>query len=309
MTQSSKDRSGAVAGGPYRINAAAELCGVPAATLRAWERRYGVPVPRRTTTAYRLYSAEDIALIRRMNELVVAGVAPAEAARTALASSEVSAVIVDEADAFELARERLLAATHRWDGTAIDDELARLSLLMDAQTLYQRVVQPLLIEVGERWKQGALSVAQEHLLSEKLELTLRAALRVLERNQGPLVIIACVAEENHVLGLLGAGIRLAANGYRVITLGSATPPDALADAVRNMAPRLVGLSATRLPAQAKALFKSYAKAVGPTPWVLGGAAADAVATFVSSAGGSVALGGGPAWSSQARDWLRGSQRT
>ena len=71
MTQS-PPRSGATAdrggpgAGPFRINVAAELCGVPAATLRAWERRYGIPVPRRTPSAYRLYTAEDVEQINRV---------------------------------------------------------------------------------------------------------------------------------------------------------------------------------------------------------------------------------------------------
>ena len=55
--------------GKYRIHTVAEMTGVPAATLRAWERRYGVPVPARTSSAYRVYSDADIALIRRVVEL------------------------------------------------------------------------------------------------------------------------------------------------------------------------------------------------------------------------------------------------
>src|SRR3954452_18350215 len=76
----------AAGAGPYRINVAAELCGIPAATLRAWERRYGVPVPRRTASAYRLYTREDVELLRRMRDLVEEGVSPAEAARVVLVS-------------------------------------------------------------------------------------------------------------------------------------------------------------------------------------------------------------------------------
>ena len=65
-----------------------QLTGVSTATLRAWERRYGVPTPARTASAYRLYSEGDVALIRRMSDLVRQGVAAAEAARSVLASSE-----------------------------------------------------------------------------------------------------------------------------------------------------------------------------------------------------------------------------
>lgn len=67
--------------GKYRIQAVADMTGIPAATLRAWERRYGVPAPERTESSYRLYSDTDVDLIRRLRELCDGGMAPAEAAR------------------------------------------------------------------------------------------------------------------------------------------------------------------------------------------------------------------------------------
>lgn len=280
---------------------------MPPATLRAWERRYGVPIPRRTPSAYRLYSADDVELVRRMRELVDGGIAPAEAARMVLATPP---PVADEkassgADGLELARARLLAATQRYDAPTVDAELTRLTMLLDAQTFYERVVSPLVIEVGKRWHDGVLSVAQEHLLSERLESFLRASLRTLDRPDGPLVVLACVESESHVLGLLGASLRFAAAGARTLVLGASTPPEAIRDAVRGMAPRAIGLSVSTVPRQAGALFASYGKACGETPWVVGGAAIDSVAHAVSAAGGIVARGQGSAWQAQVREWLRG----
>ncbi len=296
--------------GPFRIQAAAELSGVAAATLRAWERRYGVPVPRRTASAYRLYTADDVAQVRRMRDMVEEGVSPAEAARVVLGSS--AAVSADEhvpIDGLELAHGRILAATQRWDAPAIDLELLRLTMMLDAQTMFERVVAPVLVEVGERWERGELSIAQEHLVSERLELAVRASLRTLERADGPLVLLACVDAEQHVFGLLGAALRFASSGARTIVLGAMTPPSAIADAVRSMAPRLIGLSLMQpLPlASAHALFRAYGKACGSTPWVLGGAATAELRQAVESAGGIAAIGPSSAWSAQIRDWLRSAR--
>ena len=44
----------------YRIQTVSQMTGIPAATLRAWERRYGFPEPERTQSSYRLYSEQDI---------------------------------------------------------------------------------------------------------------------------------------------------------------------------------------------------------------------------------------------------------
>src|SRR5689334_19494482 len=63
-----------------RIGELARRSGVAAATLRAWERRYGVVRPVRGPSGYRLYSAADQERVRAMARLVDSGVAPAEAA-------------------------------------------------------------------------------------------------------------------------------------------------------------------------------------------------------------------------------------
>ena len=71
----------------YRINVVAQMTGVSAATLRAWERRYGVPVPARTASSYRIYDEEDVETIRRLRALCDEGMSPSEAAKLVLADS------------------------------------------------------------------------------------------------------------------------------------------------------------------------------------------------------------------------------
>lgn len=210
-------------------------------------------------------------------------------------------------DGLELARARILAATQRYDAAAIDAELTRVSMLLDAQTLYERVLGPVIVEVGRRWHAGAISVAQEHLLSERVEAALRAALRTMERPDGPISLLACVDGESHVLGLLGAALRFASSGARVVLLGAVTPPSAIADAVSSMTPRVVGLSVATTPKSPRPLFKAYAKACGDVPWVVGGAAVASVADAVTEAGGIAAQGAASEWQGQVRDWLRGAR--
>jgi MerR family transcriptional regulator, light-induced transcriptional regulator len=177
-------------------------------------------------------------------------------------------------------------------------------MLLDANTLYEQVVSPLLVEIGRRWGNGTLSIAQEHLLSERLESAVRAALKTIEQPDGPLVLIACIDHEQHVLGMLGAGLRFAANGARIVVLGAMTPPQAIADAVAVMAPRLVGLSACVIPEAPHALMKAYGQACAGTPWVLGGRAAESLREAVDEAGGFVALGPASEWRARVRAWLR-----
>ena len=67
----------------YRINMVADMIGVTAANLRAWERRYGIPMPQRGNNSYRLYSDEDVNLLKMMKSLCEAGHAPSNAAKIA----------------------------------------------------------------------------------------------------------------------------------------------------------------------------------------------------------------------------------
>ena len=64
----------------YTIKQASRLTGVSEASLRAWERRYGVVVPHRNDSGYRLYDEEALAAISTMRRLVHDGWSPAEAA-------------------------------------------------------------------------------------------------------------------------------------------------------------------------------------------------------------------------------------
>ena len=77
--------------GRFRIQSVAEMTGVPASTLRAWEQRYGFPAPERTASAYRVYSQDDIDLIAAVRARCDAGMAPAEAVAEVLESASASA--------------------------------------------------------------------------------------------------------------------------------------------------------------------------------------------------------------------------
>ena len=69
----------------YTIGEASARTGVGASLIRAWERRYGVIVPRRTPTGYRLYDDANLRTLDTMRELVDGGWTASEAARAILA--------------------------------------------------------------------------------------------------------------------------------------------------------------------------------------------------------------------------------
>ncbi|TPG15999.1 MerR family transcriptional regulator [Pedococcus bigeumensis] len=64
----------------YTIGHAARLTGVPSATIRAWERRYGLVKPVRSEGGYRLYDEQGLQLLRAMGTLVAGGWSASQAA-------------------------------------------------------------------------------------------------------------------------------------------------------------------------------------------------------------------------------------
>lgn len=65
----------------YSIGAVARMLGVPTATLRAWEERYGVVVPERGEGTQRLYTREEVEQLRYVKRQIDAGLSAADAHR------------------------------------------------------------------------------------------------------------------------------------------------------------------------------------------------------------------------------------
>jgi DNA-binding transcriptional MerR regulator len=281
----------------YRIRTVSELTSVSSATLRAWERRYGVPAPSRTASAYRLYSDDDVALIIKMRDLVRAGTAPAEAARALLgepitSSGEAPAAAGTagfvEKDSYVAAKERIIEAVCRFDPEGLEAEVSKTLTLGPAVVIYERTIGPALVQIGEMWHAGAVTVAQEHLASNMLGGTLVHLLRLAQpADAARRIVLACFADEDHVLGLYGAGLRFTSWGYRTLMLGASTPPAAVARVVDALAPDLVGLSSIMVvpPPRARELVDAYADACHSTPWLVGGPGAESMRSWIEARGG------------------------
>jgi methanogenic corrinoid protein MtbC1 len=100
--------------------------------------------------------------------------------------------------------------------------------------------------VGDRWRSGQWSVAEEHLASQTL---LRALDRIRpdlgpDGRVGPLAVLAGVAGEYHMIGLVCLDHVLREIGWTVADLGADVPADDLARYVERNDARLVALSAS-----------------------------------------------------------------
>ncbi len=254
-----------------RIGALSQRVGVSPELLRAWEHRYGLLEPVRSDGGFRLYSTADEERVRSMRRHLEAGVSAAQAAQLALA--ETSARADDQLQSAGLAGQ-LRAALDRLDEPGANAVLDRLLATFTLETVMRDVVLVYLRELGERWERGDASIAQEHFASNLLRGRLLGLARGWGRGSGPTTVLACAPGELHDLSLIVFGLVLAGHGWAIAYLGPDTPVATIRDAVGQVEPDLVVISATtpqRLRA-AKAELTELARAV---PLALAGAGASA----------------------------------
>src|SRR4051812_37285814 len=207
-----------------RIGELARRSGVSTDLLRAWERRYGLLRPTRTASGYRLYSAEDEARVQTMQGHLARGLSAAEAARLARGATEApEATPADPTEA-------LWSALDAFDDAGAQIAFDRLVAAFSIETVASRAVLPYLRALGERWRDGDASVAQEHFASALLRARLLGLARGWDRGAGPRALLACPPGERHDVGLIILGLALRDRGWRVTFLGPDTPIGTLAAA-------------------------------------------------------------------------------
>jgi MerR family transcriptional regulator, light-induced transcriptional regulator len=258
-----------------RIGELARRTGVATELLRAWERRYGLLTPERTSAGYRLYSADDVRRVRRMRGLLAAGLSAAEAARQAASEPRPPA----EAERAEVAP-AAAAAELRRALESLDDANAHAAfdqLLADYSNtaVLTGVVLPLLRELGAGWERGEITVAQEHFASNLLRGRLLGLARGWDRGSGARAVLACPPGERHDLGLVIFGLALRDLGWRITFLGADTPPETIIETVRRLEPQALVFAVADRERLGGVVETAAALEDAPTSvWVGGAGAAD-----------------------------------
>ncbi len=234
------------------IAAVARDTGIGKDTLRAWERRYGFPMPERDERGERHYPAQQLARLRLIRRLLDLGHRPRKI--VALAQAELLALQPgrddrragkDDSTQDTLLRDCLALIT-QCDGDALAAVLSGELLRMGLAGFVTRVVAPLTTEVGLAWSRGEIRVFEEHLYTEVAHRVLRSALGIAPANtKSPTrarVLLGTFPQESHGLGLLMAEAMFTLAGCRCQSLGVQIPVADIAAAVRAHRADIVALS-------------------------------------------------------------------
>jgi len=273
----------------YPIRTVASLTGVNPVTLRAWERRYGLVKPHRTPKGHRLYTEDDINLIREVVDLLGAGISIGQV-RQRLDSGRSPDPQEDDVDSWRRYQDRMFLGITRFDEAALDAAYNDALSLYPVDVVTERLVKPLLRSLGERWQEREGGIAEEHFFATYLRNKLGARLHHLasQRHRHRL-LAACLPGEHHELGLLLFCLAAASHGYGFVILGADTPVAQVAYAQAVAGCSAILLSGSTAPGQASLDELPRLVARAGVPVLVGGYAAVAHRSAIL-ASGAVPLG-------------------
>lgn len=153
-----------------------------------------------------------------------------------------------ECEAF---KDALLQGNLRQATALFDARLVNGASFLDAEL---HLIQPALYQIGRDWQDNKVSVAQEHLATATA-VTLMAQtfpFAAVGKSNGKKVILACVEDNEHEVGLRMVADTFEMAGWDVRFLGGNTPTRELVEMVKVWTPHLVGLSVS-FPHQLKAV--------------------------------------------------------
>ncbi|MFL6217677.1 MAG: cobalamin-dependent protein [Actinomycetes bacterium] len=223
----------------YRVAAVERVTNIPASTLRSWERRYGWPRPARAASGQRLYSDQDVAVIRFLNRRRVEGMSLSQAAGLLR-----SAPAVEDRDPGRLLA-RLVAAFRAFDEADAEAAFAAAEALLGVESVTIGLIPAAIVAASAHHPgQDGPPVEVEHFASNFLRGQTLRLLDGLPPAIGRPVLIGCGPDEQHELGALLLMVLLRARGHRVVYLGARVPGPAMERAAAALDPAGVVVSLT-----------------------------------------------------------------
>jgi methanogenic corrinoid protein MtbC1 len=236
----------------YPIKVVVNKTGITAHVIRAWEKRYSAIEPGRTDTNRRLYCEDDIHRLELLGKLTKAGHSIGTIAKLPTEELEKLLNVIKESSDTRIPTTQIdkdlyltnaLRAIDDLDEKRLEEILSRASVHLSQPELIQKVIVPMIRNIGDSWKNGSIRIYQEHLASAVIRTflgNLTGSFKVEEN--APQILIATPIGQMHELGALLVASAAASEGWRVTYLGPNLPSEEIAAAVKQNKPRALALS-------------------------------------------------------------------
>ncbi len=235
----------------FPIRTVSELTGVNSITLRAWESRYGLIDPVRKSSGHRLYTQAHIDLINRVVGLLDRGMRIGQVSAELLHDNSGDSDSKDAGqDQWKRFIEGMIAAIICFDEVGLERIYGDALSHYPVREVTDKLLTPLLTELGDRWYTGRGSVAEEHFFGFYLRNKLGARFHHRVRNQvGPKLLLACLPGDLHEIGLLLFALGACDRGFQTVMLGANMPLSEIPAAVRKTNSDALVLSGVIEPAE------------------------------------------------------------
>lgn len=151
----------------------------------------------------------------------------------------------DADDPFSEFQRKMIGHLVRFDRDSADRVWREAYATFPAKDLCINLLQPVLVAVGEGWHRGQVSVAAEHFTTNYVEGKIAGFLSSYPDNPtGATIMTGCAQGETHQTGIMMLSLFLRWDGHKVIYLGQNVPNSTISDAVKEVKPNMVLLSAT-----------------------------------------------------------------
>jgi len=274
----------------FNLKVVIKETGITADTLRAWERRYGLPVPQRSAGGHRLYSQRDIETIKWLmkrqaeglsisravdlwNQQLASGTDPLAGSVSSTLVSAVSTPVPYQSPdtTLDTLRAHWIDACLNFSEPTVEQILNQAFSLFPVEAVCIEVLQNGMSEIGSLWYENSASVQQEHFASNLVMRRLDALLSASPaptRNQT--IIVGCPTDEWHTITPLLLSLLLRRRGLNVLYLGANVPVLQFTDTVKNTRADLVVLIAQQLLSAATLKHTAVVLSAQKIPVVFGG---------------------------------------
>ena len=134
-----------------------------------------------------------------------------------------------------------------FDSTQAEQILSEAFSIYRFEQVLLELVQPAMVDIGERWHRGEINVAVEHFATQFVRRKLAGLLSIFEGSaHRATVVVGCAPGELHDLGALLSALFLVRRGWHVIYLGPQVPLFDLLETVHSLKPNMVCLSASTM---------------------------------------------------------------
>lgn len=245
----------------FNSGVAVKETGVKPDTLRAWERRYGLPQPERTAGGHRLYSQRDIDVVKWLTARQEEGLTIGRAAelwqrleakgedplQMVSYQTHDQPVVTEMGDTLRDIREQWLAYCMQFDEAGAERVLVQAFAIYPVRMVCVEVLQKGLSQIGELWFQNEATPHQEHfasaLIMQRLDALTAAAPAPSRIGR---ILLACPPGETHTISLIFLGLLLRYRGWEVKYLGGDVPKERFEATIDAVKPDLVVLAAQQL---------------------------------------------------------------